>query len=155
MIKRKAQWFIFLGINAGLLLLFGLFPLYEKLVMPLPQNKCMSVKFLGLYCIGCGGTRAFQSLTDFDILGSIKYNPIVVVGALLFIAYYCYMVFYLFKRTPRKPFFSLKVFWVIMGCWFAYFLIRNGLLFFGVDILGDIIMAGAEPTALIQKIGVF
>ena len=150
MISLKKQWIIFLSVNLGLLLTLLLFPLYEKFIMPLPSNQCISVPMLHLYCPACGGTRAFQSLLQFDLLSSLKYNPIVPVGAVGFAAYEVYMLVFLIKRAERKVFFNRPVFIVTMALWVIYFIIRNLLLFFGVDVVGDII--GLETPSLIEML---
>lgn len=42
---------------------------------------CMMLRFTGLYCPGCGGTRAFISLLHGRFLDSLYYHPIVLYGA--------------------------------------------------------------------------
>ena len=39
---------------------------------------CLLYYFTGLYCPGCGGTRAFMALIQGQILKSIYYHPLVV-----------------------------------------------------------------------------
>lgn len=150
MISVKKQWIIFLSVNLGILLLLGLFPLYEKYITPLPSNQCGSVVLFHLYCPGCGGTRAFKSLLSFDILSSLVFNPIVLILALGFLAYEIYMAVFLIKRTSRKIFFNEKIFWAFIIFWAVYFVVRNILLVLGIDIIGDI--AGINNPSLIQLI---
>lgn len=40
--------------------------------------ECVVYKYLGVYCPGCGGTRAVEALFHGDILQSIYYHPFVV-----------------------------------------------------------------------------
>lgn len=138
LINRKTQWTIFLSVNGGLLLLLLLFPLYEAFIMPLPQNQCEAVTMLHIYCPGCGGTRAFQALLSFDILESLRLNPIALNLAVGFIAYEIYMTVFLFKKTERRVFFGKRIFWVTLVAWGIYFLVRNILLFCGIDLIGDV-----------------
>lgn len=53
---------------------------------------CLLNLLTGLYCPGCGGTRAFKYLITGHILKSIYYNPIVI---------YCYYpgLWFLFTNT--------------------------------------------------------
>lgn len=43
---------------------------------------CLFHKFTGLYCPGCGGTRAFFALISGHVLMSLYYHPLVVYTAL-------------------------------------------------------------------------
>lgn len=40
--------------------------------------ECVILKTFGIYCPGCGATRAVYSLYNGDILQSIYYNPIII-----------------------------------------------------------------------------
>lgn len=44
---------------------------------------CISQMFTGYPCPGCGLTRAFASLTNFDLIASIRYNPEAILFTLL------------------------------------------------------------------------
>ena len=94
---------------------------------------------LGIYCPGCGITRAVRSLMHFDILSSLKYNPCAII-LLLIVAYYearaimsvVYADISVFLKSKAHPliFFAATVIFV--------FLVRNILLFFfGIDVTGD------------------
>ena len=138
LINRKKQWQIFLAVNGGLLLLLLLFPLYEAIIMPLPQNQCDAVTALHLYCPGCGGTRAFQALLSLDLLEALRLNPITLNLAVGFIAYEIYMLIFLFKKSDRRLFFNKYLLWITLIVWGIYFVARNVLLFCGIDIIGDV-----------------
>lgn len=73
---------IFLGISivAGALFYYVLLP---HLSLP----SCVLNTYFGLYCPGCGGTRAFISLLHGHILQSLWYHPLVPYSALLFGAF--------------------------------------------------------------------
>ena len=137
---KKEQWIIFSVINGCILLVLLLFPLYRDYVMNLPTNKCGFVEYMHLYCPACGGTRAFMSLLKLDIISSFIYNPIVSVGAAFFVIYEFNMIKYLIKKCERPIFLKL---WFVYGyliMWAVYFILRNVLLFFGIDLIGDIIV---------------
>ena len=53
---------------------------------------CFFWEHFGIYCPGCGCTRAFECLLHLDILHSVYYNPAVLY-------FVCIMFFYLFTQT--------------------------------------------------------
>lgn len=73
---------IFLGISivAGALFYYVLLP-------HLSLRPCVLYTYFGLYCPGCGGTRAFISLLHGHFLQSLWYHPLVPYSALLFGAF--------------------------------------------------------------------
>lgn len=137
--SRKQQWVIFLVVNGLLLFTLLFFPIYWKYLMKLPFNKCNMLELLHIYCPSCGGTRAFKALCDLDILNSFRYNPIVPIGAGLFIAYEIYMIKHLIKKTERESFVKMWMVYSVLGIWGLYFIVRTILLFCGIDIIGDIL----------------
>ena len=65
----------------------GLF-LYFKVLLPsLPVFPCMFLKLLGIYCPGCGGTRAVIAFLKGDFLMSLWYHPLVMYSVVLFGAF--------------------------------------------------------------------
>ena len=96
---------------------------------------CLFHMMTGAYCPGCGGTRAVKSLLKGEILLSVIYHPLVlysvIAGPLL-------LLWYVYCRTTDKPF--RQICWkaalvggaVLMG---GNFVVKNGLLFWGVDVL--------------------
>ncbi|MCI9072414.1 MAG: DUF2752 domain-containing protein [Lachnospiraceae bacterium] len=73
---------VFLGVSpvAGVLFYYVLLP-----YLSLPP--CVLYQHFGLYCPGCGGTRAFVSLLQGHFLRSLWYHPLVPYAALLFGAF--------------------------------------------------------------------
>lgn len=59
--------------------------LYFELILPrwnfLP---CMFQSFLGIYCPGCGGTRAVEALLQGQIIQSLWYHPLVLYTVVIF-----------------------------------------------------------------------
>lgn len=59
--------------------------LYFKLILPrTPSLLCILYEFLGLYCPGCGGTRAVTALFHGKLLESLWYHPIVLYGVIIY-----------------------------------------------------------------------
>ena len=133
--SRKKQWIIFLAVKGILLFAVLMFPLYVKLVKALPTFECGMLMLFNLYCPSCGGTRAVASLLEFDILASLKYNPIVVVSALILVIYEVAMIFHLIKGGDREFFIKPWMVFAFTGFWFTYFVLRNVLLLLGIDLL--------------------
>ena len=85
----------------GLVLFFPLFvvgPIVVNLLLPhigLPDKKCMLLTVAGIYCPGCGGTRAIISLYSGRIWESFCYHPMVIYG---FIVYLIYMLSHTLER---------------------------------------------------------
>ena len=138
-LSRKQQWTTFAIVNGTCLLaLFG-FPLYVKLMSLLPDSRCSMLKYFHLYCPGCGGTRAFFALIHFDIISSFMYNPVVPIGALILILYEGIMIKYLIQKKARPFLLKPWMAYVFIGLWLTYSIVRNVLLFFGIDMLGNIL----------------
>lgn len=45
---------------------------------------CVWDRFLGIYCPGCGGTRAVWALLQGDLLHALWYHPLVPYSAVMF-----------------------------------------------------------------------
>ena len=140
LLNRKQQWIIFASINFSVLVLLIVFWFYWKYIMNLPFNKCNMVEVLHLYCPACGGTRAVGAILRFDILSAFKYNPIVPIGAAGFVVYEAVMIKHLITKTERDYFIKPWMIYVILIIWAVYFVVRNILLFCGIDLIGDIIV---------------
>jgi len=49
---------------------------------------CILHSFTGLYCPGCGGTRAFVALSHGQIFKSFYYHPLIVYTVVCFVWYF-------------------------------------------------------------------
>lgn len=86
---------------------------------------CPSYTYLHIYCPGCGNTRSVQHLLAGDIAGSIKYNPVPILGIVLLLLAYIELLAGTFNK-PLKLVPRSKRFWaVITVCFIIYFVIRN------------------------------
>lgn len=43
------------------------------------EYHCPFHAVTGLYCPGCGGLRAINSLMDAEFMAALKYNPLIVI----------------------------------------------------------------------------
>ena len=138
MYTKREQWILF-GVGNGLAL--GgilLYPLYRYLVAQLPQMICTAVRF-GFYCPACGGTRALSALLSLDLVSALRYNLLVPLGALLFVTWDVVAITHLVRGKPRETLMRKSVVLTVTGVVVAYAIIRNLLLLWGIDLIGDII----------------
>jgi len=72
---------------ATILIIFlaTIYIIYFDKIIKIPE--CVVFKNLGIYCPGCGATRAVYSLYNGDILKSIYYNPIIIYILIILFLY--------------------------------------------------------------------
>lgn len=58
---------------------------YDRL--PVRPPECGFRTATGLPCLGCGGTRSVRALVSGDLAASISFNPGVVVGIVILLAW--------------------------------------------------------------------
>lgn len=82
--KRDLETELF---HIGLILLTagsGIWVLYQYLFGEyLPEIPCFFSEVLGIYCPGCGGTRAFRALAEGRFLQALWFHPLVPYGVLI------------------------------------------------------------------------
>lgn len=93
----------------------------------------------GIYCPGCGGTRALIALLEGDLIQSFRYNPLTF---LVLMDVFLMTLFSIIERaTKRKHLFvRLRLIYNIGLLLFigVYFIFRNYLwVVQGIDLLGD------------------
>lgn len=103
---------------------------YYVLLPQLSLPPCVLYTYFGLYCPGCGGTRAFISLLHGHFLQSLWYHPLVPYSALLFGVF---MLTQALARLTRFRYFHGLSFhnwylYVAIGIVGANFIIKNVLL---------------------------
>lgn len=116
----------FAGFALILYLLYRHFPLpLEKMLMP-----CMFHKLTGLYCPGCGGTRAVEAFLKGRWLLSFFYHPIVVYGGIIYIWYMISHTLQLISRGRIKigMHYHDAYLWIALALVAANFFIKNGAL---------------------------
>lgn len=102
--------------------------------------RCRISESLHIYCPGCGGSRAVFALCKGQVLQSVRYFlPVPLAALCLFISDVRMALFLLGKGSfPGRRFgytcMILCISSVILQC-----ILRNLLLFRGIDLLGDIL----------------
>ena len=76
--KNKKDWtYICVSIATLIIILIAIvYIIYVNKFIKIPE--CAIYKTFGIYCPGCGATRAVYSLYYGEILKSIYYNPIIL-----------------------------------------------------------------------------
>ena len=96
----KIEIFLYKAGWIGLFVLTGAYLLWKQLAAYdlLPHLSCVWKDILGIYCPGCGGTRAFEALIHGHVLQSLFYHPLIPYIALLMVLYMgSWSIYYLSK----------------------------------------------------------
>ena len=89
---------------------------------------CFFFEHFGIYCPGCGCTRAFNSLLNFNIFESIYFNPSVFYFAFMSIFYIIVQTIdRILKREYTFPY-SNKYIYIGICILLLNFIVRNILL---------------------------
>ena len=98
------------------------------------EMQCAFYSLIGLYCPGCGGTRAVYSLLRLRIFDAIKYNITVPFGAFVYIYYNVRAFIAALKNDTeyrKKQKYHLCI--VLVAVLLLNFVLKNVLLiFFGI-----------------------
>jgi hypothetical protein len=104
------------------------------LLKSLPQDffpPCIFHAVTGLYCLGCGGTRAVHSLLNGDIIKALGYNAFLVL--LLPAALYFYIAgfgrVFFHKSILPVPKNRAPWLWTLLGLAIAFMTLRNVYIF--------------------------
>lgn len=107
----------------------GIF-IYMKILVPnLPPMPCVLHQLTGLYCPGCGGTRAVEALLHGRFLHSLWYHPLVLYTIIIFGGF---MLTQTMERIPVLHFRGWKFHeWYLYGALVIVvinFIVKNMLL---------------------------
>ena len=125
----------------GTLLLLVLFIKATNIQLSKYLFPCVLHSLTGLYCPGCGGTRAITALLHGQILNSFLYHPVVLYSAGLFLRIFVVSGLGAVKNghfSCSKKLRKHDIFWILFLTT-AHFLIINGCkLFLGLDLFKQI-----------------
>lgn len=98
---------------------------YKLIYLGTTFPQCPSVTFFDIYCLGCGNTRSVQHLLIGDIAGSLRFNPVPLLGIIIAFLAYIELITYIFgkhkKILPRN-----RIVWVLFIIIMSiYFIVRN------------------------------
>ena len=133
---RKQTIFIFLILNIGIL---SIALIYNFLFEAELIGSCAFLEVLGFYCPGCGGSRSLNALLSFDFIKSFIYFPAIPIASLFILE----LDVRLFIGYIKNKNLILKMkkwrIYVTVGTVILNFLIKNILLLFRIDLLGNVI----------------
>ncbi|MEG1290877.1 MAG: DUF2752 domain-containing protein [Lachnospiraceae bacterium] len=122
--------------------LIGFFVFFYFLTTRFPifsfMLPCPFYGILGIYCPGCGGTRAVRLLFQGDILGSFMCHPIVLYTAVIGGWFLLSQTLDRFSkhRFPFGMHYHNYYLWIALGIIVVNFIVKNiFLLFFQIDLL--------------------
>lgn len=121
-------------INIVVAVLVAGFVVVTLLLKDREKMQCAFYSLIGLYCPGCGGTRAVYSLLRLRIFDAIKYNITVPFGAFVYI-YYNIRAFIAGLKNDTEYFKNQKypLCIVLVAVLLLNFVLKNVLLlFFGI-----------------------
>lgn len=89
---------------------------------------CVLYSLLGIYCPGCGGTRAVKALLHGQIIQSLYYHPLVLYTAVIYLVFMLSQTISLLSRGRIKG--------IHFHYWFLYgALVVTALNFIGKNLL--------------------
>ena len=100
-----------------------LFSLYVFRYITLPS--CYLYELTGIYCPGCGCTRAVYALIHGDVILSLKQNPLVIVSLAALFVLYIELVFRAFGKKLRTFVHSKYFLWDAFIAIMIYTVLRN------------------------------
>jgi len=140
--KRQRLLINYCLINGILLLLLLTYLIVLRFTDPTPLSiltQCPAHTFFGIYCPGCGGTRAIKSILTGHWIQAFICNPAVTLFSFLFVIYDVRILMAILYNCPTLPW-PKRWMWISLSAIFLVnFLIRNYfLLFQGIDYLSNI-----------------
>ena len=100
---------------------------------------CVFKVFFHLYCPFCGGTRALFALLRADLPAALRFHAPLTLFCFFLLFYDLRALILILRRRPSPFHLPAWVWWSWAGLFCGYFLLRNALLFAGIDLLGDFI----------------
>lgn len=118
-----------------MVLYFYMERIFDKLVKPLPP--CAFHEFTGLYCPGCGGTRAVRFLIRGNVEKSFIYNPIVLYAVIATFIFFAFVVKYKISgRRLNKDKIILPMLYIGVVIMLLNWVLKDWFLVFrGIDLL--------------------
>lgn len=124
------------GLAALVFIIAGSIFLYVASAKEIKLPPCIFNVVTGLYCPGCGGTRAVRALIHGHLLRAVWYHPFVVYGVAVYVIF---MVSHTIRKFINHNVKGMKYRNVYIYIWLAIlilnFIIRNILLIkFGITL---------------------
>lgn len=134
--ERKKLIFLFLIINLSVLSIAFIYNLLFKNSL---IYDCVFLSVFGLYCPGCGGSHSLNALLKFDFLKSFIYYPPILITSLILLYTDFRIIVSIVKGDTAVRKLNYRLFLIIPISIIIQFLVKNILLFFGIDLLGSVL----------------
>lgn len=144
--KKLENNFYIIGLCLlGVLLLFVVLKQMMPKFLEFEQMPCLLHLLTGLYCPGCGGTRAVKALLRGKILQSFAYHPIVLYGVSIYV---WFMVSHTIEKLSKGKFrigmhYRDSYLWIALAIVVINIAVKDiALTACGIDILKMLDVAG-------------
>ncbi len=109
-----------------LLILLLLYAVACFVIKNITLPPCTSYTIAGIYCPGCGMTRAVKAFVNGDFLLSMRQNILLWGGAITGLLYYAEFAAKVFGKQLRISFLhNMKVLYIALGFVVLYTILRN------------------------------
>lgn len=136
-IARVSRRIFYVGLLLGILGLFAvlglsIFDIDLREILP----PCSLYSMTGLYCPGCGGTRACYALAQGHILESIILHPLVFYLAVGYVVYMLSHLLDILTQGKIRGCYFCPYYWYIgVGILLVQFVVKNLALLAGYDLI--------------------
>ena len=111
---------------------------FFKILKKIESAGCFIRTQFHIYCPGCGGTRATESLFRLKITESLHYNPLIILLLLDFMIIFVLKIIENKNGTTKNYQIRIVLHSLLLIAIGAVFLCRNYMLLYkGIDFLGD------------------
>ncbi|MEE0914808.1 MAG: DUF2752 domain-containing protein [Ruminococcus sp.] len=87
---------------------------------------CIFYKYTGMYCAGCGETRAVNALLEGNVLLALRQNALIIIALLVAIILYIETILkVVFEKKFKSLILNYKFMWTFLGFLFVYSILRN------------------------------
>lgn len=123
-------YYVCLAICAVGLIIYLVLHKLDISITQLNPSPCVLYTFFGIYCPGCGGTRAIEYLLQGDFLSSFIYHPVVPYTAVLM---GCYLVSHtlsiMTKGKIKAMLFRPIYLYIMLAVIVLQWIVKNALIF--------------------------
>lgn len=123
--KKRIINVIFISLIC-LAVITGIYFLYIKKIIVIP---CIFHELTGLYCPGCGMTRALASLANLEIYQAIRYNALIIFLVPAFLLYIVFKIKSYINNEKNKFNILNYLLWSALIITILYGILRNIPLF--------------------------
>ncbi|MBR5228150.1 MAG: DUF2752 domain-containing protein [Clostridia bacterium] len=125
--ENKKINYLFYGILLTALLLIAIYILFGGTI---PRPRCYIYSEFGIYCPGCGCTRAFKSMLRGEFIQSLIFNPTVMYyTVIIFIYMLCSVLDKVLKKNISSKIHIKLLFYIGVAIFICTWIIKNIILF--------------------------